>query len=120
MQGLRNVFQTAEIQNRPWRQELSRFLGLLQHRTTPHNSTGVPPSELLFNRKIRETLPVLSKNIIVNRHNEAREKESRRQEYNKFYVKNQRNTKKSNISAGDYVFGKHGWRKRLARCASHH
>ena len=101
MQGLGKVLQTAKIQNRPWRQELSRFL--LQYRTTPHSSTGVPPSELLFNRKIRGTLPVLSRNIIVNRHNEAREKESRRQEYNKSYVNNRRNTKKSNISVGDYV-----------------
>ena len=101
MRGLRKVLQTAKIQNRPWRQELSRFL--LQYRTTPHSSTGVPPSELLFNRKIRGTLPVLSRNIIVNRHNEAREKESRRQEYNKSYVNNRRNTKKSNISVGDYV-----------------
>ena len=56
MQGLRKVLQTAKIQNRPWRQKLSRFL--LQYRTTPHSSTGVPPSELLFNRKIRGTLPV--------------------------------------------------------------
>ena len=101
MQGLRKVLQTAKIQNRPWRQEFSRFL--LQYRTTPHSSTGVPPSELLFNRKIRGTLPVLSRNIIVNRHNEAREKESRRQEYNKSYVNNRRNAKKSNISVGDYV-----------------
>ena len=96
MQGLRKVLQTAKIQNRPWRQELSRFL--LQYRTTPHSSTGVSPSELLFNRKFRGTLPVLFKNIIVNRHNEARQKESTTS-----HVNNRRNTKKSNISVGDYV-----------------
>ena len=44
---VQEVLQTAKIQNRPWRQEFSRFL--LQYRTTSHSSTGVSPSELLFN-----------------------------------------------------------------------
>jgi hypothetical protein len=42
-------------------------------------------------------------NNIVNRHKEAREKESKRQEYNKSYANNRRNAKKSNITVGDYV-----------------
>ncbi|XP_028393568.1 uncharacterized protein K02A2.6-like [Dendronephthya gigantea] len=104
MQCLRKVLQTAKLQSRPWRQELSRFL--LQYRTTPHSSTGVPPSELLFNRKVRGTLPVLYKKIVVNRHNEARERERKRQEYNEAYINNRRNTKKSNITVGDHVLVK--------------
>ena len=80
MKCLGKVLQTAKMQNRPRKQELSRFL--LQYRTTPHSSTGVPPSQLLFNRNVQGVLPVLCKNNIVNRHEEAREKESKRQEYN--------------------------------------
>ena len=72
-------------------------------RTRPHNSTSVPPSELLFNRKVRGTLPVICKNIVVNRHKEARENENKRQEYNKSYINNRRNTKRSNISVGNWV-----------------
>ena len=56
-------------------------------------------SELLFNRSVRGTLPVLYKNLIVK----AREKERKRQEYNKSYINNRRGDKKSNISVGDYV-----------------
>ena len=81
MKCLQKVLQTGKIQNRPWKQELNRHL--LQYRTTPYSSTGVPPSELLFNRKVRGTLPVICKNIVVNRHKEARENEDKRQEYNK-------------------------------------
>ena len=101
MKNLGKVLQTAKIQNRPRKQELSKFL--LQYRTTPYSSTGVPPYQLLFNRKVQGVLPVLCKNNIVNRHEEAREKESKRQEYNKSYVNNRRNAKRSNIAVGDYV-----------------
>ena len=100
-QGNAQAERFMKIQNRPWKQELSRFL--LQYRTTPHSCTGVPPSELLFNRTVRGTLPILCKKIIVNRHNEAREKERKRQEYNKSYINNRRGTKKSDIMVGDYV-----------------
>ena len=50
MQPLGKALKTAQIQGRPWQQELNRFL--LQYRTAPHSTTGVPPSELLFNRTV--------------------------------------------------------------------
>jgi hypothetical protein len=45
--------------------EYARYL--LQYRTTPHYTTGVPPSELLFNRVIKGKLPVINSKKIVNR-----------------------------------------------------
>ena len=59
MQPLGKALKTAKIEGRPWKQELNRFL--LQYRTTPHATTGVPPAELIFNRKVHGTLPVLQK-----------------------------------------------------------
>ena len=75
--------QSTEIEQRPWRQELNRFL--LQYRTSPHCSTRVPPAELLFNRTVKGQLPVLQKKSNVNRHKEARRNERKRQEYNEKY-----------------------------------
>jgi hypothetical protein len=48
MQPLGKSLKAAKLDGRPWKQELGRFL--LHYRTTPHCTTGVPPSELLFNR----------------------------------------------------------------------
>ena len=39
------------------RGELRKFL--MAHRTTPHSSTGMTPSKLLFNREIRSKVPEL-------------------------------------------------------------
>ena len=87
-----------------WRQELSRFL--LQCRTTPHCTTKVAPSELIFSRKIRGKLPSLEKKLVVNRHKEARENETKSQAYHKSYADNLRNAKESSIKVGDTVFVK--------------
>ena len=76
MQPLGKALKTAKLQGRSWKQELNRFL--LQYRTTPHCTTGVPPSELLFNRTVKGKLLVITKKIIVNRHKEARDNEERR------------------------------------------
>ena len=101
MQPLGKALKTAHIQGRPWQQELSRFL--LQHRTAPHTTTGVPPSELLFNRAVRGKLPVLQKRNIINKHKRARENEVTKQQYNKQYADNRRSANTSNMKVGDHV-----------------
>ncbi|XP_052779408.1 uncharacterized protein K02A2.6-like [Mya arenaria] len=45
----------ANAEGKNWKIEIRKFL--LAYRTTPHSTTGVPPSELMFNRKIRTKLP---------------------------------------------------------------
>jgi transposase InsO family protein len=74
MQPLGKALKTAQIQGRPWQQELNRFL--LQYRTAPHSTTGVPPSELLFNRTVKGKLPILNKRNVVNKHKQARENDA--------------------------------------------
>ena len=53
MQPLGKAVKTAHVDGRALQQELYRFLP--QYRTTPHTTTQVPNSELLFNRVIRIT-----------------------------------------------------------------
>ena len=103
-QPLEKTIQAAVVEGKIWRQELNKFL--LQYRTTPHCTTKVPPSELLFNRKIRGKLPSIEKKLVVNRHKEARENEKKSQAYHKSYADNRRNVKDSDIEVGDTVLVK--------------
>ena len=103
-QPLKKTIQAAVVEGKIWRQELNRFL--LQYRTTPHCTTKVPPSELLFNRKIRGKLPSIERKLVVYRHKEARENETKSQAYHKSYPDSRRNVKESNIEVGDTVLVK--------------
>ena len=70
MKPIGKLLKTAEIENKNWKQELQRFL--LQYRSTPHQTTKVAPSELLFNRKIRGYLPELTHKKVINKHKMAK------------------------------------------------
>ena len=111
MQPLGKTLRTAKAENRPWQQELNRFL--LQYRTTPHSTTGVSPAELLFNRTVKGKLPILQKRSILNRHREARQNEASKKEYHKRYADSRRNTKKSAIKVGDCVLVRQQRRDKL-------
>ena len=76
---------------------------MLQYRTAPHSTTGVPPSELLFNRTVKGKLPILNKRNVVNKHKQARENDALKQQYNKQYADNRRNAKHRDIKVGDSV-----------------
>ena len=55
MKPLTKISQTAKIENKNWKSEVYKFL--FAYRSTPHSSTKVAPAELMFNRKIRYTIP---------------------------------------------------------------
>jgi hypothetical protein len=101
MQPLGKALKTAKLEQRPWKQEMNWFL--LQYRTSPHCSTGVPPAELLFNRTVKGQLPVLHQESNVNRHKEARDNERKRQEYNEKYDLRVHRSRKDDIQVGDHV-----------------
>ena len=117
MRPLGKALKTATLEGRPWKQELNRFL--LQYRTTPHCTTGVPPSEQLFNRVIKGKLPVINSKKIVNRHKEARDKEKTRQERNREYANQRRNTRKSDLQVGDYVLVRQEKKNKLTANFNH-
>ena len=55
MKMVKKVWHTAQIEKKNFWQEIFKYLR--HYRSTPHSSTGRPPAELLFNRKVRTRLP---------------------------------------------------------------
>ena len=78
-QPLIKAIQSAVVEGKVWQQELNHFL--FQHRNTPHNTTKIAPSELLFNRKEQGKFPILENHRVINRHKEARINEERSRLY---------------------------------------
>ncbi|XP_065067305.1 uncharacterized protein K02A2.6-like [Rhopilema esculentum] len=110
-QPLEKALQTAAIEGKVWRQELQRFL--LQYRSTPHCTTKVAPSQLLFNRKVRGKIPEITGRIVINKHKEARENEIKSQNYHTKYANQRRNAKESSIAVGDTVLVKQQRRNKI-------
>ena len=55
MRTIEKSVRIAHSQGKNWKTEPYRFL--LDYRTTPHVTTGITPSDVLFNRQIRNRLP---------------------------------------------------------------
>ena len=101
MQPLGKAIQTAHAENKVWQQELYRFL--LQYRSTPHSTTQVPPTKLLFDRIVHGKLPILHPRKVINKHKQAQTKDKERRECNKQYADRKKHTKPSTIDMGDTV-----------------
>ena len=55
MKNINKVIRTAIAENKNWREQLRHML--INYRTSPHAVTGITPSELFFNRKVRGYVP---------------------------------------------------------------
>ena len=55
MNPLTKAIRSAHAEGRDWKKDLYQFM--LKYRATPHCTTDIAPSELLFNRKIQTKLP---------------------------------------------------------------
>ena len=104
MKPLGKVIKTSMLEGKNWRQELQRFL--LNYHSTPHATTKMPPCELLFNRKVQGSLPELSTQNVVNKHQKAKENIDKKKISNKQYYDVKKNTKTSKIKEGDIVICK--------------
>ena len=111
MQLIRKLLKTAEIKGKNLRQELQRFL--LQYRSTPHQTTKVAPSELLFNRKIKGYLPELTHKKVINKHKMAKTNLEKKKEENKEYYDRNRRAKEADIKTGDTVICKQEKKNKL-------
>lgn len=111
MKPIGKILKTAEIEGKKWRQELQRFL--LQYRSTPHQTTGVAPCELLFNRPIRGYLPELTKRKVVNKHAVAKNHLEKKKQENKEYYDQKKKVKESEIKEGDTVLCKQEKKNKL-------
>ena len=105
MKPLGKAIRSAHAENRPWTQELARFL--LNYQATPHTTTGVLLADLLFNRKIRGKLPILNTNRhAIDRHREARENDKQQEASGKKYADQKRHAKENCLRIGDQVISK--------------
>ena len=101
------AIRSANVEGKLWKKNLYQFF--LNYRTTPHTTTGFPPAELLFNKKIRNKLPQLVKEnynmktdmeaVVQNNDVEAKRKM-------KQYADARPQAKSSKLEVGDQVLGK--------------
>ena len=57
---LEKAIRTAQIEGKPWKQELYTFLR--NYRATPHSTTEVPPYDAMFQRSMKTKLPEVPSN----------------------------------------------------------
>ncbi|KAJ8018643.1 hypothetical protein HOLleu_43268 [Holothuria leucospilota] len=95
---LLKALKIAQVEGKDWKSELNTFL--LAYRSTPHSTTGMSPSELLFNRKIRTKLPELSE---VRENISVSDRDAEMKQKYKDYCDNKRSTKENQISVGEKV-----------------
>jgi transposase InsO family protein len=101
MKPLTKAIRTAHAEGRDWRKDL--FVFLLNYRATPHVTTGVSPSALLFNRVINTKLPQLSSVNKTESDKVIRERDGEAKAKMKLYADKMRKAKSSEIQVGDAV-----------------
>ena len=125
---LLKAIKIAHAEGKNMKRELYRFL--LAYNSTPHQTTGVSPAELLFGRKIRTKLPELStldkkeisenytlrnKSVPEYRQDESvREKDAERKMIGKEYADERRNASESSVKVGDEVLVKQNKTNKLS------
>ena len=103
MRNLKKVIRTANVESRPYKQVLYRFLR--SYRATPHSSTGVPPATALFGRNINIGLPEIQ--ISKSREEKKiRKKDETSKERIRQYAERRRHVKDIAIKPGDVVLRK--------------
>ena len=99
MQSLNKTLQAAYIEKVEWRRAVYEFLS--QYRHTPHCTTKISPSEMMFNRRVRHTIPDQlhhsreNINETLERNNEKSKQKAKR------YMDKRSHAKESSINVGD-------------------
>ena len=104
MHTVKMSIKTALNNGRSWKQELFKFL--LDYRTTPHCTTGVPPATILFGRTIKNCLPHLITPIAEDPSISERDTEAKRTM--KQYADRKAYVNPNDLRVGDTVIVKSG------------
>lgn len=107
MKPLGKAIKAAQLEGLDWKEEIYSFL--LSYRTTPHSTTGVVPTQLLFNREVRNNIPLLAKEEEINYkelHKKAKENTEKKQQKAKIYTDAKRRARNSDIAIGNKVIVK--------------
>ena len=98
---LLKALKVANSKNLNLKKEINTFL--IAYRSTPHQTTGATPAELMFERKIRTKLPQLNSAVQSEIDDKARERDQISKFKGKLYWDDKRNAKSTEIEVGDEV-----------------
>ncbi|XP_062578034.1 uncharacterized protein K02A2.6-like [Saccostrea cucullata] len=99
--SLMKRIRIAQAESKNWKTEIRKYL--FAYRTTPHTTTGVPPAELMFRRKLRTKLPQVE-NLQENDYDEGvRDKDAYSKYRNKIYIDEKRDAQECDLELGDSV-----------------
>lgn len=109
MRTLEKFIRAVKIEGGNWRQEVFRFLR--HYRATPHSVTGLSPSEMLNNRKLRTEIPWYDnpeyKRVKFSDTVEhAKTRDKRVKQYMKLLTDEKRNVQENDFEIGDRVLVK--------------
>ena len=105
MPSLNKVSQTAFLERKDWKLEIYKFL--LSYRNCPHATTKMPLSDLMFNRKVKLTIPQIdNKTNIDNINNELEKNICASKQHAKEYHDKRHHTKNFCLQIGDRVIVK--------------
>ena len=95
------AIRIAHAEQKNWRRELNTFL--IAYRTTPHQTTGAAPAELLFRRQIGTKLPELTSVARADVNEGIRDRDQIRKEIGKQYIDAKRHATETEVVVGDEV-----------------
>ena len=101
MRPLNKNIRTAHLEKKDIENEVQKFL--FAYRNTPHGSTKIPPSELMFNRKVNFNIPQTDNRVNPNLHAATNENDGKRKSYNKKYTDTKRRAQDILFNRGDRV-----------------
>ena len=111
MRSLLKALRIAKIEGKNWKQELQIFLRA--YRTTPHSTTKIAPSELMFNRKVKTKLPEYQQQQ-VDTNSTLRDRDAQAKQKMKEYADNRHNAKMNDLKVGDSVLVRQQKREKLS------
>ena len=89
----------AHAEKKDWKKDVRKYL--FAYRTTPNNTTGVTPAEMMFKRKVRTRLPEVEE--MTRQDEEIRDTDALSKERNKRYIDKKRGAKERDLEEGDEV-----------------
>lgn len=100
----RSIMKRVKIacsEGKDWKSDLNKYL--VTYRCTPHSTTGVSPSKLLYGREIRTKLPDLQDIHCTISDFEVRDRDMERKEKGKLYADKRRNACENSLKEGEKV-----------------
>ena len=101
MKPLTKAVRAAHSEGRDWKKDLYRFL--LNYRATPHSTTGIAPSQLLFGRTIKTKLPQLESEKHTEFDQEVKRRDELAKEKMKCYADKKARAQLTEMRVGDTV-----------------